>query len=130
MNKRHAELIIARIKARCSDLTFAVDLSNGQWRPLDMTIFFDDPGNRIALVGTETFAPQIGKILCDGRLVIRQSENIDWAMSHSGTLVTGNEGIDVEKIANDIVEMFCHFGAEAELLGEQPIDQDDAMTRG
>ena len=51
-------------------------------------------------------------------------------MSHAGTLVTGNEGIDIEKIANDIVEMFCHFGAEAELLGAQPIDQDDAMTRG
>ena len=131
LNKRHAELIIARIKARCSDLTFAVDLSNGQWRPLDMTIFFDEPGNRVALIGTEVFASQIGKIICDGRLTISQSENIEWAQAHSGTVVTGTEEIDVEKVATDIVDMMAHFGAEAELLeAPQHISQDDVMTRG
>ena len=29
LNKRHAELICDRIKERCTDLTFAIDLSNG-----------------------------------------------------------------------------------------------------
>ena len=132
LNKRHAELICDRIKLRCTDLTFAVDLSNGhQWKELDMTIFFDEPGNRIALIGTEVFASQIGKIICDGRLTLTQSENIEWAQAHSGTIVTGTNEIDVEKVATDIVDILSHFGAEAELLeAPQEIGPDDLMTRG
>ena len=44
--------------------------------------------------------------------------------------MTGTEEIDVEKIATDVVDMMSHFGAEAELLEAQPIEQDDVMTRG
>ena len=51
-----------------------------------MTIFFDEPGNRVALIGTEVFASQIGKIICDGRLTITQSENIEWAQKGAGSL--------------------------------------------
>ena len=131
ITKRHAELVCDRIIARCADLTFSVDLSNGQWRPLDMTVFFDEAGNRIALVGTEFFSSQIGKIISDGRLTITTSENISWAMAHSGTVVTGTNDIDIEKIATDIVDMLSHFGAEAELLeAPQEIGPDDQMTRG
>ena len=131
ITKRHAELVCDRIITRCADLTFSVDLSNGQWRPLDMTVFFDEAGNRIALIGTEFFSSQIGKIISDGRLTITTSENISWAMAHSGTVVTGTNDIDIEKIATDIVDMLSHFGAEAELL-EAPheIAADDQMTRG
>ena len=96
-----------------------------------MTVFFDEPGNRIALVSTEVFSSQIGKIISDGRLTITTSENIPWAMAHSGTVVTGTNDIDIEKIATDIVDMLSHFGAEAELL-EAPheIAADDQMTHG
>lgn len=44
---------------------------------------------------------------------IKMSENIPWAQAHVGTVVTGNDKVDVEQIAHDIVEM---LGLEPELL--------------
>ena len=112
IEERHARDIANAIVARCTDLTFEIDLSNGKWYDNKGMLVWNHADEAIAFVGMEPFQQKLEVILPPANrttLDVAMVPHLDWA-DHQPAMVFKCSNAFIEQSIDSICDMVEQFG--------------------